>query len=563
MGSTGDFKPEKLTVRQLLSDSYNFYTIPEYQRPYKWKREQINQLIQDIKESMGSGEYFIGSVILVQKKDGFDVIDGQQRLVTLTLILSAFYHKYPTDELKKCLTDDYQGSKKMRVSLRVDQRNEFKEGFLHHILEGREPDSNKSNDFPYNYYKTTKDLLSENEVYDDKSDAKRYYNYLLNNVSLIRIYTETEGLAVRLFYVMNTRGTSLSNDEVIKVILYDKLDKMDRETFMVSWREIENIQKQLKDHRAQLDKLDRIFNLYSYYYLGDKPRTLVYDTYAKMITKGKEPLEIINNVKQFADSLLELHKEHSRDDRYIKDDRRLYPFYYLYDTVYWQVILTTAIDVDYCSFSDLVQELLRLYYLNWIAGHNTGNIRDISMKILKLVKDNKPVSQVINLIEKKIYDEGLEKLAFENLKKGVYSDKQKNWLHAVLCLLEYDKYDDSGAAFIEQNGVNAPSIDHVLPKVWNNVHYWTEQWNGRDADQYIDKLGNMTLISLSENEKIGNLDFISKKRHYSGSIGNSKVTRYKINDYLAGCPNWNAEELKKRQELMIDSLKDILKTPKN
>jgi hypothetical protein len=56
---------------------------------------------------------------------------------------------------------------------------------------------------------------------------------------------------------------------------------------------------------------------------------------------------------------------------------------------------------------------------------------------------------------------------------------------------------------------------------------------------------------------------ISKKRHYSGSIGNSKVTRYKINDYLAGRPNWNAEELKKRQESMIDSLKNILKTPKN
>ena len=116
--------------------------------------------------------------------------------------------------------------------------------------------------------------------------------------------------------------------------------------------------------------------------------------------------------------------------------------------------------------------------------------------MLKLVKENKPVSQAINLAEGKIGDEDLEKQAFENLKKDVYSDKPKNWLHAVLCLIEYDLYDDSGAAYIEKFGIDSPSIDHILPKDWRSVHYWTEQWNESDANQFIYKLGNMTLISL-------------------------------------------------------------------
>ena len=100
MVSRESFKPDLMTVRELLSNSYNVYTIPEYQRPFKWTREQIEKLIQDVKESMDTGEYFIGSIILIKKPEGFDVIDGQQRLTTLTLILSAFYQKYKTNEIR-------------------------------------------------------------------------------------------------------------------------------------------------------------------------------------------------------------------------------------------------------------------------------------------------------------------------------------------------------------------------------------------------------------------------------------------------------------------------------
>lgn len=560
MVSRQNFQPEHMTVRELLTNSYNFYTIPEYQRPFKWNREKIERLIQDVKESIDTGEYFIGSIILIKKPEGFDVIDGQQRLTTLTLILSAFYHKYRTNELKNCLVDDDQNRFRIKVAPRVEQRNEFQEGFLRGIINGKEPDSNKHNIFSDSYH-VTKELLSKNDLYDDEDKAKAYYKYLLDNVSLIRIYTETEGFAVKLFYVMNTTGTSLSNDEVIKVILYDKLNDKDRETFMGSWRVIENIQKQLYDLWKELDKLERIFTLYSYYYLGDKPRTIVYDTFAKMIAKGEKPLSIINDVKQFSESLLDLHREHSREDRYIKDNRVLYPFYYLNDTVYWQVILATAINVNYSNVTDLAQELLRLYYFNWISGHNSANIKDISTKVLKLVKKNKPVSEIISLAEEEIRKEDLEKQAFENLKKDVYSNKPKNWLHAVLCLIEYDLYDDSGAAYIEQNGKDSPSIDHILPEKWRDVDYWTQQWNDGDADQFIYKLGNMTLISLSINDKIKNLDFNSKKRHYSGSISDSRATRYKLNDSITNLQNWNREELQKRQEWMIDRLKNILKSP--
>ena len=558
MASKENFDPRRLTVRQLLTDSYNFYDIPEYQRPYKWKEEQINDLIKDVKDSMDMGEYFIGTMILIEKGDGFDVIDGQQRLTTLTLILAAYYRKYGSPELKKCFIDEDQGRYRIKVSPRVDQRNDFQVGFLSKILEGQEPDNHGENIFS-GYYSVTKDLLSKNDVFDDPEDAMNFYRYLLDHVYLITITTGSEGFAVRLFYVMNARGASLSNDEVIKVLLYDKLDERGRETFMGSWRNIESQRKQLKQYWEEYNNLEKIFNLYSYYYLGEKPRTIVYDTYAKMLDKGVKPLVIIDKVKQFADSLLKLHGEHGPGDSLIEDNSALQPFYYLYDSVYWQVLLGAAIDVGYVGFRELVQELFRLYYLNWISGHNTGNIRDISMKILKQIKGKEGISKIISLIEKKIREENLEKTAFENLEKDVYSEKPKNWLHAVLCLLEYNLYDESGTDYIEPYGKKAPSIDHILPKGWQEVYYWTEKWTVPDANEWIYKLGNMTLVSMPKNDAMGNLDFLSKRRHYSGTIGDAKATRYKLNDTIVGLSDWNLTNLKQRQAQMISSLKEILK----
>ena len=554
------FKPDRLTVRQVLGDSYNFYNIPEYQGPYKWKDEQIEQLVQDIEESMEVGEYFIGSIILVKKKDGYDVIDGQQRLTTLTLMLAVFYQKYGVQELRKCFIDDDQLKSRIKISPRVDQRNEFYEGFLSSILIGKDPDSHRENVFS-KYYYITKEILESHELLKDEETASLFLKHVLDNVSLIRIYTSSEGFAVKLFYVMNTTGTSLSNDEIIKVILYDKLNERDRETFMGDWKNIEGIRSRLSGLWQPFDSTERIFTLYSYYYLGEKPKSTVFDIYSRMIQKGESPLKIINKVKQFANSLLKLHGKHSHETELIQDDRKLYPFYYLNDKVYWQVVLASAIDTAYPDFEKLVQELFRLYYLNWISGHNSGNIRDISLKILKKIIGKEHVSQIISLAEKKISEEDLEKLAFDNLEKDVYSEKPKNWLRALLLLLEYDLYDESGVDFIEQSGQDAPSIDHILPEEWQTNHYWTEKWVPEDAARYIYKLGNMTLISLLKNSKLRNTDFITKKRQYAGNIGNEKATKFRLNDMIVNNEDWNAEALKRRQGYMLKKLKEILKTP--
>jgi len=80
------------TVLGLFDSSQKRYIIPVYQRAYSWEREQWKALIDDIKEQIaGENNYFLGNLLLeVIKKDiEYEVIDGQQRLTTIVIFLSA------------------------------------------------------------------------------------------------------------------------------------------------------------------------------------------------------------------------------------------------------------------------------------------------------------------------------------------------------------------------------------------------------------------------------------------------------------------------------------------
>src|SRR5690349_23382970 len=84
-----------------------FYIVPDYQREYVWTDKEVTQLLNDINEQIGGGasrEYFIGTVLVspMTQRNHYEVIDGQQRLTTFFLLLSAlkrFFHDQPQNQL--------------------------------------------------------------------------------------------------------------------------------------------------------------------------------------------------------------------------------------------------------------------------------------------------------------------------------------------------------------------------------------------------------------------------------------------------------------------------------
>ena len=96
--SVGVFKPESKTIREIF-DGNNYYHIPDYQRPYSWENEQIEQLWDDIYSAFDASDesYFLGPTIFIRSEEGhLEVVDAQQRLTTLTIlfcVLRDFYLK--------------------------------------------------------------------------------------------------------------------------------------------------------------------------------------------------------------------------------------------------------------------------------------------------------------------------------------------------------------------------------------------------------------------------------------------------------------------------------------
>jgi uncharacterized protein with ParB-like and HNH nuclease domain len=93
------FKPSSLTVKELFGNSDSLYQIPRYQRPYSWTDDQLDKLWEDVTEAVETEpNYFLGSIITArpeEKSNYLDVVDGQQRLTTLTILLCVVRDLYP------------------------------------------------------------------------------------------------------------------------------------------------------------------------------------------------------------------------------------------------------------------------------------------------------------------------------------------------------------------------------------------------------------------------------------------------------------------------------------
>ena len=175
--------------------------IPSYQRPYKWNRKHIRNLFYDLRDAMGKKEYQIGSVIL-HENDGYDIVDGQQRLISISLFLHLL------DNL-----ENYKGAKQLLSSA------VFGELSCYHASEN------------YNEWENLTQLVGENQ-------AKDICNFLLENcsVSVITMPQKRLSEAFQLFDSQNNRGKSLEPHDLLKAYHLRKEDTED-ERIVEKWEQ--------------------------------------------------------------------------------------------------------------------------------------------------------------------------------------------------------------------------------------------------------------------------------------------------------------------------------------
>ncbi|MGC9124323.1 MAG: DUF262 domain-containing protein [Thermoplasmata archaeon] len=541
----------------MLYDSDSFYVVPDFQRPYSWNEEQIEELWEDIYNAFDSNrnreekeQYFMGSVILLKTKDNiskYEIIDGQQRLVTFTILLALLRDYYWDEDYKRkyqntIFNSDF-GQERIRLMMNPSDRTYFKEKIQKKVVL---PDKNKINnkfDYAILYFKEKLDELKKNE--GDKVILE-FTDFIFENVIFIKIVCEELNDAIMLFQIQNTRGLELSNSDLIHShILSMAKDEDTKAAINSEWQRILDKFNDIKEV-VDIKTMDEILTPYAYYFLGKKPRKSIYeDIINRYKEEKKDPTSAILDIREFFDKFYEI----SSDNNKILNTLLNYNSW-----TYWQAILVGSKKEGYPEFYKLAEIMRNFYYLYWIAGYTANKTRDLSIQILsQIVKNKKSIDEIKSLLKNKIKEDNIISQVERKLKENVANEP---WIKSVLILLEYNMDDSEKKEYIDPNKTE---LEHILPEAWEKNNYWKNYWTNEEASKWLNKLGNLTLLNKTKNIKAKNYDFKEKRQIYMGKKGD-KQTQFLITRELAEkYDDWTPKEVEKRQKNLEKMLMEILK----
>lgn len=241
------------TIEELLTGNRQ-YQIPDFQRPYVWEEQQAIALVNDLLDAWrtNDGDYFLGSIVLVDHPggDNVDIIDGQQRLTTLCILVALLRHLAGTDaglhdEIGQLLSIPESRIKGLDERPRLSVR-ECDRHFFDTFIVGDNIDSLL--DIEANALTPTSvrrihdnaramlDALIDPEVLPP-TETQNFVQYLMLQVSLIEVTTDSYQAAHRIFSVLNTRGVPLAATDIFKAHVLSHVAPTNRPRYATLWED--------------------------------------------------------------------------------------------------------------------------------------------------------------------------------------------------------------------------------------------------------------------------------------------------------------------------------------
>ena len=553
-----------LNVRSLFSaEGYNkLFKIRPPQRRYKWDKNQVTQLWMDILNAYNKQhpKYFLGTLLLVapDNEEGEAlVIDGQQRIATLSILLAA---------LRDCCraANNYgRANGLQRLIARVD--NDGKPiGSL--VVTLQEPDNDK-------YISSVKDLDSTTSLSSPKANpadrvfpavrimnnlARSYINnepdsekalhdlceYVLMKVELLPIEVASEGQSYLVFDTTNTRGLRLSPAEALKA----RLATIAREDTALSIDLINKWNKAATDLEKAGLPIDAMDD-YLHAIWSSKQGYTAKRSLDKIKVDGEAGLTaLVNDIDSYSSHYLAVVSP-SGTTRLSEDLRDLKHL-----NVQANSFLTMVHRHAHARFDEAVQLTLSLQIRSITIGTKRPNSYEKDWpRWAKFVREGQPGKALGEIRDRMVSDTEFIKSFKEATIKS--ADTAKHLLRRL------DPISNS------ESGVLPYEVDreHIFPKsvvdkllknknLTKNTRTWIEDMGrsvqeavvdsqslGQEMALYLNMLGNQALLNLHRNRRGRDKPFADKKAYY-------KDQTLVLTKDLANLPKWDIGEIKKRQE---------------
>jgi uncharacterized protein with ParB-like and HNH nuclease domain len=528
-------KAEEKYLISVFSDPIK-YTIPDYQRPYSWTIDEAIQLYEDIIESieLEAQEYFIGSVILIKKSNEtiYEVVDGQQRITTISLMLSAIIKCLP-DEDKKTHVKKYlmhynpMTGETGECRLKVRDSDEI---FYRSVINWQE-------DLNADLTDSQERMLENRNAFFDRfkelsqQELIRFEQYLEYKVLLVWVYTESFPSAFRLFNVLNARGMPLSNSDLIKNhILSKSKNKNEQDEIVSIWEDIEE--------KIGINNLDEYLGYVRTAIVGSKQIGTLQESFSKIIDGYKKPiLEFMRSLLLYANmhiKIINCDYSEIRTKRHFISLNRV--FYRDWIPVLLSFYNNTMIEISEKEFIILLEKIT---YQNWIRSLGRTKRIQVYYDLITKINSNANKETIYTIL--KGHSNNMELKQF--LESNIYG---RPYTKGLLLKIEDCIQDDS--VIKQYNGLI--TIEHILPQTMTDK-YWLDRFTEDEKEYFVHKIGNLTLLSGRKNSAAQNFDFDRKKDIYLKKL---KKVSFDMTKDICSLVEWNKTEVEKRQQQYLDML---------
>ena len=557
-------KASERKITKLFSESDTVFSIPVYQRDYNWQEKQCQRLFKDILQT-GKNEkvssYFLGSIVYIH--DGiygvgekeFHVIDGQQRMTTLTLLFLAIYFKLKGTILAKDADKIYNqyvvnpySEKEIKLKLLPPEENLY---ILNKISHNKfnELEVFQDRNMLKNYLFFEKEL--ENLSFDDMKHLSNGIEKLIYiDIALEKGKDDPQ----KIFESLNSTGLDLSQGDLIRNYILMDLERGEQNRiYKEIWIPIENNCKVSdgSEITSYVSDFIRDYLTLKTEKISSKPK--VFETFKTYYEKEND--EKLEDMKKYSEAYSYIIKPSLEKDRDIQ--RELDYLKSLDKTVINTFLIGILKDYkdNILEKDELVNMLILLQSYLWrryITEKPTNALNKIFQGMYgKISRSGNYYENLVDVLMAEDFptDEELESA----LKlKNVYKDKEK--LNYVFKKLE--NYNHNELIDFENEKI---TIEHIFPQKPNKA--WKENYSDNELEQMIsfkDTISNLTLTGSNSN--LSNKAFHEKRDDEVHGYKNSKLY---MNKYLGRLEEWNLLSMEARFESLYDDIIKIWKRPED
>ena len=546
-------KAEEQQIMRVFSNDYAFL-IPEYQRPYTWTTEETGELLDDLIYAMGqntdvseASPYFLGSIVVIKEPDLADaqVIDGQQRLTTLTILVAVLRdlckgtdNHHVLDEYMRQRGNTIEGTDdRFRINIRPRDQKFFQEnvqtpGCIANFIN---EDSSTWSDSRQRIHENTQ-LLHKELSGKDTAYLTRLASFIARRCYLVVVSASDQKSAYRVFSVMNDRGLDLSPTDILKAEI---IANMADSGYTDKWEDTEDA--------LGRDGFRDLFTHIRMIYMKDKARRALNDEFQTGVLDKLNGLNFIDDVLEpFADvyqAILGASFESSSNadeiNRYLKYLGRLDNF----DWIPPAMAFFKQAQADSAAILQFTKDLERLAYGMFIRRANINERINRYAKVLDEIERGNDLSSDSSSLQLT----SDEKSAILNVLGGeIY------WQTRVRMplLLRLDSLLADAGATYEYSII---SVEHVLPQHPRDKSEWVRWFTDEERTHWTHRLANLVLLSRRKNSSASNYDFNHKKERYFQRKG---VAPFALTSQVLNVSEWTPEILERRQQSLITRLKE-------